>query len=350
MSANGNRFSKMSIDERIKVAEKIFILHPQLKKILTRFSECHKSFRRSVEPQCLFLTAPTGAGKTTVATSYVAKFPRRVTERGTVIRVLTSVVPAIPGVKSIATRLLYDLGVPNPSQGSIDNQTYRLFESLADRGVEMIILDEIQHVYRIDRRQAQIAVDWLKSLVVHTGVPMVAMGTPESDDILHANDQFARRFSRMILEPFGWGPEEQENEFRTFLGFLDEMLPLDSRSGLSSRGTALRIHHATKGVVGDVMVLVRKAAILALQEGAEKITLDHLTNVYEERWGVAEKARMGSGRQHSFRTDVQELAEGLRTMQPIFKMTTAAGVRIRPKRDRYSNLGVEFIDVVRTAE
>ena len=81
-------------------------------------------------------------------------------------------------------------------------------------------------------------------------------------------------------------------------------MPFDSRAHLADYETAIRIHHATKGVVGDVIVLVRKAAILALQEGAERITLDHLAKAYEEHWEVAVNARKERRWQHPFQTNV----------------------------------------------
>src|SRR3990172_2056393 len=132
----------------------------------------------------------------------------------------------------------------------------------------------------------------MKNLVNNKGKRMVLMGMPGADKILDANDQLERRFSsRMTLEPFGWGTKTREDDFRRFLQVLDENLPFNTRSQLASWETALRIHYATGGVVGNVMAVVRTATAKAIREGQERITLDHLANAYEEKWGIAERLR-----------------------------------------------------------
>jgi hypothetical protein len=131
-------------------------------------------------------------------------------------------------------------------------------------------------------------------------------GSPHSEVILQANAQLERRFQmRETLAPFGWKQAEQQIEFRTFLKYLDESLPLAGRSQLSDAETALRIYCATGGVIGYVMKLVRRAAILAITRSAGNIDCSLLAEVYDERLS---SSRPGP---NPFRVDPETLQSAL---------------------------------------
>ena len=104
-----NNLSELTEEERIDMVENIFIQHPQLKRIVDKIGECHQESKRSIEPQCLFITGMPGCGKTTIARHYESLYPRIVSKEGTDIPVLSSTVFAPATAKNIATGLLYSL-------------------------------------------------------------------------------------------------------------------------------------------------------------------------------------------------------------------------------------------------
>ncbi|MGO9015589.1 MAG: TniB family NTP-binding protein [Dissulfurispiraceae bacterium] len=277
-------FGAMTMKERVNLIEHIFISHPQLKNIVKKIDECHQDSKVSIEPKCLFITGRPGCGKTTIARFYESRYPRRATVGGAEIPVLSSTIFSPATVKGMATGLLYSLGDPIADKGTITSQTIRLYKMIKDCKTEVIVLDEFQHLIDKDSNKVlQVAADWLKNLLNNTAVPMVLIGMPSSVKILDANEQLRRRFlNRMCLNPFGWNTPREQRDFITLLKFIEKALPLKEISGLYSYETAFRLYCASRGVISNLMKIVRKAAILAIRKGQERISHDLLIVAYED--------------------------------------------------------------------
>jgi type II secretory pathway predicted ATPase ExeA len=271
--------------ERKKLVEQIYISFPRLNRVFSLVEHCHHHSKIAAEPECLLIIGQQGAGKTTLRRTYSRRYPRQATRDGISVPVLDAAIPVPAMVKSLVTNLLSSLGDPVPDRGTIVTQTRRLKTLIGQCRVELIILDEFQHF--IDRDSNVILVtisNWLKDLLNETGVPMVLIGMPYSEVILHANAQLERRFAmRVSLNPFSWNTAERQIEFRMFLKYLDEKLPVPRRSSLADPEMALRIFCATEGVIGYVMRLIRRAAVLSIDEKRDFLDLDVLAWAYDER-------------------------------------------------------------------
>jgi DNA transposition AAA+ family ATPase len=272
-------------EERKLLVESIYITFPRFDNVLRKIAYCHQHSKISAEPECILITGLQGAGKTTLCKAYARDYPRKNTREGQIIPVLSTFVPSTTTKKSLPTKLLHALGDGAAEKGTAVTQTLRIINRLSDCGVEIIILDEFQHFIDSDSNSVLVNVsNWLKDLINETGKPVVLVGMPHSEVVLRANPQLERRFSmRESLEPFGWGTEAKEDEFKSFLKHLDRKLPLLRRSYLSDHETALRIYCATNGLIGYVMKLVRRAAILAIDRKANCLNLELLAESYDER-------------------------------------------------------------------
>lgn len=279
-------WSKKTLEERILKAEAIYVLSPDLKKVKDTIQHCHQYSRYSREPKCLLITGRPGVGKTTLAEYYMKDYPRIETDEGLKVPVLyvKIEVPATP--KSLVSALLSSLGDPAAEKGNIGSQTRRLRKFLKDLKTELIILDEFQHF--IDRDSLKVLKtisDWLKLLIDNSKIPVVLMGMPYSRIILdtRGNEQLKRRFSlRRSIEPFGWGgTKEKQKDFRSFLKLVDEKMPFNKRANLFDRTMAFRFYCATNGVISYVMDIVRMAAVSAIEQSLDKVTLELLADAYD---------------------------------------------------------------------
>jgi predicted AAA+ superfamily ATPase len=278
-----NDYEKMSINERVKLIEKIVIIHPLFQTIFNAITECHQRSKLMAEPQCFFITGESGAGKSTLIDYYASKYPRTSTREGTIIPVLTSEIftPATP--KGMASGLLFDIGDPLADRGTMIGQTMRLYTQIEECDVEIIIIDEFQNL--IDEKSNHVLTEsakWLKEFINRTKLPVVLVGMPTSDKILAKNEQLKRRFSaRRDLNPFKFKTEAEIMDFRKLLQMIDHELPFPKRSQLADPDTALRFYVASRGLISGVMKPISKGAELAMKKGQDRITVEDLAEAYE---------------------------------------------------------------------
>ncbi len=93
----------MSVDDRIRIAEQIYVGYPRLNDILAKIKHCHHYSMTSMEPECMLIKGDTGTGKTTLYRRYERDYPRRQTSERTIIPILSASIPVPATPKSLAT-------------------------------------------------------------------------------------------------------------------------------------------------------------------------------------------------------------------------------------------------------
>jgi hypothetical protein len=276
--------------ERISIANQVYADYPLFNQVLDDIDRCHDSpnIKGEDDPDCLLLTATTGAGKTTIYKTYAQNYPIRETEEGSVVPIIYATIPAAAIVKGLVKALLKAIGDPLYSKGTTIDQTDRLYGLLNDCQVELIFLDEFHHFIDSDSNKVLKNVcNWLKTLILETRIPIVLFGKKESENILtveNDNLHLSRRFNyRHSLVPFPQLDAESIPEsFRNFLSEVESKLPLAMKSNLAEKSLAERIYYATDGTIGHVMTLIRKGATLAIEQDIERLDLNTLGVIYDK--------------------------------------------------------------------
>ena len=223
-----------------------------------------------------------GVGKTSVVDHYCRLHPPEETETATRQPVLKVTLQPDVRPKGIAADLLLALGDPAWSSGTVQTLTNRAVRLLKHCGVELIVMDEFHHLFDMDRAKVMTkASQWLKVLVVNTGIPVVVCGMPEAEYVL-STEHTERRFKhRLTLRCFTWRTPQGRKEFCGMLKRLDESLPLADLSGLAEPELAGRIYLACRGVPDYLMTLVRGAVVDAIDQHSKRIELADLARVFE---------------------------------------------------------------------
>lgn len=270
------------IDERIRIANQLLILHPRFRDAVEVLRRCHKSKDAGGEPRCGAILGASGAGKTSVVQHYCRLHPREETETATRQPVVQVTLQPDARPKGIAADILFALEDPAWSSGTVQTLTNRAFKLLERCGVELIVFDEFHHLFDMERLKVMTkASQWLKVLIVNTGIPVVVCGMTEAEHVLRAEHTERRFKERITLNCFSWRTTAGRREFCGMLKKLDDSLPLALSSGLAEKHLAARFYLACRGVPDYLMTLIRGALADALRRGSEQIEMSDLARVYE---------------------------------------------------------------------
>lgn len=172
--------------------------------------------------------------------------------------------PSPATVKATAAAMLDALGDPAAFKGPVWSMDQRLIKLIPACGVKLVILDDFHHLIDRDRdRVLETVSDWLKVLIKKTRVPFLVVGIEGTlERILRSNAQLSRLFAvREVLRPFDWSSESQE--FDRFVEYVEQSVQRPLSRELPRPDLVYRLHRATDGVIGNLMNLMRYAALRA---------------------------------------------------------------------------------------
>lgn len=289
---NNPTFSDMTHEEKKKIVESVRIYHPDFMEALERIEECRTHSRIASDPLCMIITGPSGAGKTTILESYKRQHERVINEQTKTRRnILYAQIPSPTTVKSLAEKLLKQMGDRFPHTGNIPQKTERLIHYIKDCQVELVMLDEFQHFYERKKGKPLYEVaDWFKTVIDETKVPFILFGLEDSKKVLNHNEQLDRRFSiHHGIYSFGYHSDEEQDDFRQLLYELAIRLPFDQTPNLSDRDMSKRIYDATQGHMDSIMKLIRRASFYAIESDHETIELIDFAQAFEFHYRFRQK-------------------------------------------------------------
>lgn len=271
-------------EEKISIIENICVVHPRMTKIFTEFDHLRHDAKFAAEPSCMFLLGKSGAGKTTAINSYRKRTPVYVTEDGHVIPTFAASLPSPTTIKGVAERILQTMNAPKPGAGTTVSMTAKIVKLFKNCKVELILLDEFQHLLqRNSKKNFDEVSDWVKDLINISGLPLVMVGTPGSEEILKSNPQLERRVKATItLDSFDY--QKHPKDFQNFLKVVDKTLPFDIKSrplNLSDASSSSRIFLVSGGLPGYAMRIIREAAKLAVRAGSSQLREEHFLDTFE---------------------------------------------------------------------
>lgn len=306
--------TSLTLDERKCRLKQIRIRYPRFKATMDLIRQAHESARGGGSPVCCYISGPPGVGKSELYAAYMHPFERRSTQEGTIIPILPFFLPIPATPRSVASRILEQLGDPNFERGTTASLSSRVAHFIRECQVELLVLDEFHHFIDRDTRHVLVTVsEWLKTLIITTGIPVAAFGMLSGERVLDyrtdpAEDesQLGSRFAlRRRLTPFCWDEKEGQNEFQTFLQLFDDALPLAERSELDDPDAALRIHFATAGLTRPLKDnLLPRALELVVKGGGERIERKHLRKAFDDVIQPAHKHRRNPFSVQTFTTDI----------------------------------------------
>lgn len=269
-------------------ASAALITYPRFRELHQEIQWCQRLSQRTGEPWCMSLEGQTGTGKSTLVRAYAESFKRVETADGTCVPVLYMEVPSPAGIKDFALTALRQMGDPAYARGTRASMTLRLINLIRDCQVELVILDDFQHLIDSETQHVLAEVsDWLKYLIKETQVPFLVVGIEGKVElILQANSQLSRLFAaRETLQPFEWDGLRPITiqTFARFVEYAEQAAGCALSTEVRRTEWLYRLHYATNGVVGNVMNLMRFATLLGELYSRNPLTLEIFSLAFQQR-------------------------------------------------------------------
>ena len=229
------------------------------------------------------LVGESRCGKTVTCKSFAERYNKSKSGKKKRIKPVVYIqIPVGCGSRDFFIKILKALN--KPTNGSVSDLRERTLDALAIHQVEMLIVDEANHLEQktfSDLRHVYDE-DELNLAVLLVGT------THRLQAVIKRDEQVVNRFLEQYeLDRLG------DKEFKEMVGIWErDVLRLPKPSNLAEGKTLTTLKTATKKLIGRLDMILRKAAIRSLLQGHQKVELDILNEVMSStRWSHEKKPK-----------------------------------------------------------
>lgn len=219
----------------------------------------------------LLLVGPTNNGKTMIVEKFRRAYPSidAADNESRVARVpvLSVQMASGPDESRFFAAILDQLGMPYDNRARLVALQDVAVRTMRLTGVRMLVIDELHNLLSGSRSRQRQLLNLLRWLGNELRIPLVGVGTGEALQAINSDDQLVSRF-----EPFMLPLWTEGDAYRRLLGTLEAVLPLRRPSNLTDPALSAKILTAAEGVLGEVIAIVNRSAVLAVKTGHEAIS------------------------------------------------------------------------------
>jgi hypothetical protein len=264
----------LDVESRVRMIAKDLFIEHDYSRYLSDLLDTLISEPRHGRMPCWLIAGDAGMGKTAQLHRFVRRHPdRRLDGRPTLLRPIVIVdVPPEPTRTSLEIAILEALRAPAITRGRTVDHAAVIRRLLAAHETRILVFDEIQHICYSRVRDRGILLDAIKALSTTCQLCVICAGTPAAIREFHADAQLERRFSVTQFSSWTVGPELQR-----FLRTYERARPLRLASHLARPEMTRALLAESGGITHKIVQCLNAAAMVAVHEGIERITLDLLT-------------------------------------------------------------------------
>lgn len=238
----------------------------------------------------MLILGHTNNGKTMLAKHFTKRHPAYDNPEGDsiIIPVLAIQAPPKPDEARLYNNILDSVYCPYKRSTNVAEKQMLVLDLCREINLKMLIIDEIHHVLAGSMNNQRQFLNVIKYLGNELKIPIVAVGTREALRALQTDAQLANRF-----EPFALPRWELNKEYLQLLASFEQMLPLRKASNLATKQLSTQLLSMSEGLIGELSLILQKAAIYAIRTHEEKITDKILTSI---DWVVPSERRKNAER------------------------------------------------------
>lgn len=238
------------------------------------------SCKRQQRPECMLLVAPTGNGKSMILEEFRDNHPAMDNIEGDAAKVpvLYLGIPEEPNLNLIWMMILDLLCSPVNSAKTKADRRVEVYSLLKETQVKLLLVDELHQLANASQEERRKILHFLKMVGNEARIHVAAAGTQEGKRMLQSDPHLLNRFDVYKLPLWSDG-----KGFRVLLASFESLLPLRRPSRLGQTDAlAHYILHKSDGMIGEVFKILYRSAHLAIDSGAEAITLEILRGIFYE--------------------------------------------------------------------
>jgi hypothetical protein len=259
--------------ERIQMISKDLFIEHEYSKHLNDTLDALLCEPRHGRMPCWLITGDAGMGKT----AHLHRFSRRYAEHrsednATLVRpIVIANVPPEPTRQTLEWSVLEALNAPTVLSGRGIDRAGVIRRLIAAHETRVLILDEAQHLCHSRNRDRAVVLDTIKAFSTTSQINVICAGTPAVEREFRSDPQIERRFSVTRFTPWTAGSALQR-----FVGTYERARPLRLPSRLSQPEMIRALITETGGITHRIVQCLNSAAMVAVHEGIERITMDLL--------------------------------------------------------------------------
>jgi len=234
------------------------------------------AFPRKHRMPNLLIVGDTNNGKTMIVNRFLKKHKAHdnIESDAIMLPVFVIQAPPIPDEARLYDEMLIQLSAPFKFSEKPSKKLFQLLCILEQTNTRMLVIDEIHNIIAGNLSRQRAFLNVLKNLCNKLKIPLVGVGTEDAFNALSTDPQLSNRFEPMSLPR--WINNE---EYWRLLASFELMLPLKKASGLIEPPIADKILMMSEGIIGEISNVLTRAAVTAIKDGQEQITLKTLKSL-----------------------------------------------------------------------
>lgn len=188
--------------------------------------------------------------------------------------ILVVQMPSDPKIGRFYSIVLHSLEVKSSSRARVADLEVFVLKTLVKFNVKILIIDEIHNILAGTGAVQREFLNLLRFLGNELKIPIVCVGTREGYFAIRSDDQLENRF-----EPFLLPLWQNDHELASLLASIISTLPLQKPSLLIEPELIHFILDKSEGIIGEIITLLNRAAILAIESEEEMINKKILAKI-----------------------------------------------------------------------
>jgi len=278
-----------SDEERIAyINQEYWIDYPIAEKILQKMEDIYNFGYGKTRHISILLVGGSNNGKTSLLKQFLEKHPPYdynidgekpdwITDEffdkytGIGIPVLYIISPTEPSESRLYSIILEQLRIPYKTRDSLDVKAKLVEYYLKALNVKVLVIDEIHNILNgSPARQKQI-MSAVRDLSSKLTMPVILAGVKEALRAVNTEDQISSRYRPEYLTKW-----KMDQDYINLLATILSKLPLKKESAILNTADAQKILELCNGYIGEIVNLLKAAAVHAINTNSERITIKEI--------------------------------------------------------------------------